>query len=78
MGGFAKLQSYRVIFGITVKNPEMRPMKIADGLRDSPFGGVVKEVCVKIGMIAHLLIDGPGDVERRRDSENCVINGSAG
>jgi hypothetical protein len=55
MGGFAKLQSYRVIFGITVKNPEMRPMKIADGLRDSPFGGVVKEVCVKIGMIAHLL-----------------------
>jgi hypothetical protein len=30
-------------------------MKIADGLQDSPFGGVVKEVCVKIGMIAHLL-----------------------
>jgi hypothetical protein len=48
-GGFAKLQSYRVIFGITVKNPEMKPMKIADGLRD--WGLFVKEVCVKIGMI---------------------------
>jgi hypothetical protein len=33
----------------------MRPRKIGDALRHSPFGGVVREVCVKIGMIAHLL-----------------------
>jgi hypothetical protein len=34
----------------------VRPRKIGDALRHSPFGGVVREVCVKIGMIAHLLV----------------------
>jgi hypothetical protein len=40
---------------VIVRSSGLRPLKVGRRCRTSRFGGVVREVCVKIGMITHLL-----------------------